>query len=418
MSGIWAPCLRMSRHKIFPPVKIVSASGGWLYTEEGHKIFDATSSWWCKHLGHRHPKIMAAISRQSEQYIHAIGANTYSESIEALSKKLTNIYPDLNRVSYASDGSSAVEIAIKMALHTRKIMRPEDKRTGILKLEGAYHGETILAMSVSDCEMYKLNYKEILINTLTCPVLGACNGIIDHLWHDADATWSETERQLEQISDKVGILIVEPLLQAANCMRIYSADWLEKLMLWCKRNNIDIIFDEIMTGFWRTGRYMAADYMTTRPDFICLGKGLSAGSIPISAVLAKDDRFLACYPERGAEQPFLHSHTYSAHALAAATADAALSVYQELDITELALNLSSCLEHELLSNTRSLGCVVAAEVTLDELGAADIQKVAAENGLLIRPLGNTIYICPPLNTTSEEIEHIKQALFKTLESLC
>lgn len=417
MTGIWAPCLRMSRHKIFPPIKVKSAQGGWLYTDTGSKIFDATSSWWCKHLGHRHPQIINAMHEQSKKYIHAIGANTYSEAIYELSKKLTSIYPELNKVSYASDGSSAVEIAIKMSLHTRKIINQNDKRTGIIKLAGAYHGETILAMSVSDCEMYRSDYKDILIDTHTCPVPASCKGPSDPKWHNAEESWQQTKQHLEKLADKSAVIIIEPLLQAANCMHIYSKDWLTRLMQWAQSESIDIIFDEIMTGFWRTGKYMALDYTGITPDFVCLGKGLSAGSIPLSAVLASQKRFDACYPPSGLEQPFLHSHTYSAHALGAAVANAALEIYNsdtiKQNILQLTKLLPGCLEHSGLTNHRSIGCIVAADL-INEIEPAEIQKIAAANGILIRPLGNTLYICPPITTSIGELEHIKSAIAKTL----
>jgi len=423
MSGLWPPCFTQSRNKIFPALEIISANGGWLQTKE-QKIFDATSSWWCKHLGHRHPAILTAIAKQTDNYIHAIGANTYSHAIKELSNKLTSIFPELDKVSYASDGSCAVEIAIKMSLHTRKLIYPNDKRSKIIKLSGAYHGETSLALAVSDCDLYKSPYKELLIETHTCPI-PSCIGTHDMAWHNADSAWQQLLPTLESLKDSSAILIIEPLLQAANCMKIYSADLMLKLLNWAKVNNIDTIADEIMTGFWRTGKLFAIDYINFVPDFICLGKGLTAGSIPMSAVLSSSKRFLACYPKHGKEQPFLHSHTYSAHALAAATANAALDIYLQPETAEhvailsekLLSGMQSLAKHHLI-NTRGLGCVVAAELNpqyFEKLPQpAELQKIAARHGLLIRPLAQTIYLCPPINTSLEELEFIFKALDQTL----
>lgn len=419
MSGLWPPCFYLDRHKIFPALKVIGVNGGWLETET-MRVFDASSSWWCKHLGHRHPEIIAAINTQTEQYIHAIGANTYSEAIENLSQKLTSLYPNLNKVSYASDGSCAVEMAIKMSLHTRKLLYPNDSRRKIIKLAGAYHGETSLALAVSDCDLYKGPYKEILIETYTCAVPSSCYGIDDPLWHDAEQLWLKTEAQLETIKAEAAILIIEPLLQAANCMNIYSADFLKRLLMWARDNKIDIVSDEIMTGFWRTGKYMAIDYISFEPDFICLGKGLTAGSLPMSAVLCANNRFDIC-----SNDPFLHSHTYSTHALAAAAANAALEVYSKPEtedrVKALSGELKDCfiqLESNKLHNIRSLGCVVAADLKANAFkripSPAELQKTAAEFGVLIRPLGETIYLCPPINTSTEEVHFIQNALAKTL----
>lgn len=420
MNGLWPPCFYLERHKIFPALKVIQADGGWLETSD-MRIFDTTSSWWCKHLGHRHPDIVNAIQNQLNQYIHAIGANTYSDAIEQLSTKLTSIYPTLNKVSYASDGSCAIEMAIKISCHTRKLMLPNDNRKKIIKLSGAYHGETALALSVSDCDLYKNPYKELLIETHTCEIPASCSGIDDPIWHNAETAWLKIEPKLEKIKNECAILIIEPILQAANCMKIYSADFLKKLMLWARNNNIDIISDEIMTGFWRTGKYMAIDYVKIAPDFICLGKGLTAGSLPMSAVLCNNNRFEACNND-----PFLHSHTYSTHALAAAAANAALNIYAKAEtqnrVQVLSKELRMCfseIKSNKLKNIRSLGCMVAAN--LDPRGfitipsPAKLQKEAAANGILIRPLGETIYLCPPINTSYEEVIFIQNALAKTLE---
>lgn len=422
-NGLWPPCFSKSRDKIFPQIKVSYASGGWLYTETD-RIFDATSSWWCKHLGHRHPAIMQAMQIQAEQYIHAIGANTYSTAIQTLSNKLTSLYPNLDKVSYASDGSCAVEIALKLAMHTRKLMYPNDKRRKIIKLSGAYHGETALALSVSDCDMYKVHYQELLLATHTCHINSNCTGITDPSWHDAEAAWQQILPALELQAKNSAILIIEPILQAANNMQFYSADLMQRLCAWARANNIDVIADEIMTGFWRTGRFMAMDHIDFVPDFICLGKGLTAGSIPMSAVLTSSQRFAACYPEDGTEQAFLHSHTYSAHALAAATACAAISVYQEPEIAAnvaaLEPMLLTCFQNlPKLKNIRGLGCVAAAELDPKYFpvmpSPAQLQKLAAEHGVLIRPLGTTIYLCPPINTSKTEVDAIQLALAKTLD---
>lgn len=421
-SKFWPPCYRMSRNNTFPPIEIKQATGGWLITKDGRRVFDGTSSWWCKHLGHRNPVIIDALQQQMNNYIHAIGANTYSNTIHELCEKLGNIFPDLTKVSFASDGSCAVEIAIKLSLHTRKILQPKDNRNKIIKLSGAYHGETILALSVSDCAMYKSPYKEILINTHTAQVHASCKNSNDPIWHNSNEYWSKTKDFLEKIKDESAILIVEPILQAANCMNLYSADFLNKLIKWAKENDIDVIADEIMTGFWRTGKLMAIQYTENQPDFVCLGKGLTAGTIPMSAVLCSKERFDSCYPkDTSQEKAFLHSHTYSAHALGAAAANAAMNVYfdpkthkmVDLLSKNLAANFNKILG---LKNQRNIGCVVAGELNINKnVSPAELQKIAAEFGLLIRPLGNTVYLTPPINSTAHEVKFMCQALEQTLD---
>src|SRR3989338_8937559 len=252
LNHIWHPCSQMKDYEQFPPLVISRAYDCYFELADGTKIIDAVSSWWCKSLGHGHPEIKTALFKQAERYEHVLGVNTCQDVLVELSEQLCQLCPNLNKVFYASEGSSAVEVAIKMSIHARNI-QGEKQRNKLMSLQNAYHGETGLAMSVSDLGLYRDAYKTLLLPTLVLKNIPYVTSRDDPLWQDCSLFWPQIEQQLNQHTDELSAIIIEPIVQGAAGMLIYSQDFLRRLRIWTKENNVHLIADEIMTGFGRTG---------------------------------------------------------------------------------------------------------------------------------------------------------------------
>lgn len=417
-SPIWHPCSQMKDYVSFPPLMVERAQGSYFYLENGQRIIDAISSWWCKSLGHGHPRLKQALIQQAEKFEHVIFANTTHETIIRLSEKLTTLCPTLTKVFYASEGSSAVEIALKMSLHARKIMQ-QPERHRFMALQNAYHGETGLALSVSDLGIYRKAYAEILVDVPYLAPLPYLQHRINPLWDDCSAYWPAIEKQLNYYADSLTALIVEPVVQAAAGMQLYSPDLLRRLRQWTQANDVHFIADEIMTGFGRTGLPLACQHAAITADFVCLGKSLTAGWLPLSAVLTNDTIYQLFYADYSSGHNFLHSHTFSGNALAASVALACLEVLQEENIYQRVALLEQQLYMRMqqiaattgrLQNVRGIGALVAADLVAEQgerLGY-QVYREAVARGALLRPLGNTIYWCPPFNITDATLTELQR----------
>jgi len=405
---LWHPCSQMKDYEDFPPLVVKKAYGPYLELENGRLIIDAMSSWWCKSLGHSHPRLKQALFKQAEKFSHVILANTTHEAIVDLSEKLAGLTPSLNKVFYTSDGSCAVEVAMKMSLHAR-LLSGETQRQRFIALSNSYHGETCGALSVSDVGIYRDPYQALLFKSFFILNIPYVTGKHDPLWHDCSESWVIIEKQLEQQAEYTTAVIVEPVLQSAGGMLVYSPDFLRRLRQWTQKNNIYFIADEIMTGMGRTGLPLACQHAGIEPDFLCLGKGLTSGWLPLSAVLTSDAIYKLFYDDYEKGKSFLHSHTYSGNALAVSIALECLSIMEEENIYTQVINnemyfweLMADIAHKTgrLKNIRGIGAVIAADLITDNpkqrLGYAVYRK-AVELGALLRPLGNTIYWAPPLN---------------------
>lgn len=419
---IWHPCSQMKDYETFKPLLINKAYGPYLELNDGRKIIDAISSWWCKSLGHNHPRLKQALLKQSERFEHVILANTTNETIVALSEKLASLTHNLNKVFYASDGSCAVEIAMKMSLHARQL-QGDTKRNHFMALANDYHGETCAALSVSDVGIYRDPYQAMLIDSIFIQDIPYVTGKTDPLWHNCSDYWADIEQQLEQHAEHTTAIIVEPILQGAGGMLVYSKDFLYRLRQWTCKHNIHLIADEIMTGIGRTGLALACQHADIEPDFLCLSKGLTSGWLPMSVVLTSDKIYDLFYDDYEKGKSFLHSHTYTGNALAASVALECLlvmeqeKIYQKVQDNEIYLQqlMTKTAENtSKLKNIRGIGAMVAADLIVNDsqqrAGFAVYQK-AVELGVLLRPLGNTIYWLPPLNTdrnTLQELQNITQ----------
>jgi adenosylmethionine-8-amino-7-oxononanoate aminotransferase len=411
----------MKDYEDFPPLEVIGAQGSYLLLKGGGRVIDAISSWWCKTLGHGHPRLKAALALQMERFEHVILANTVNDVITRLSGGLAALSPGLSRVFYAGDGSTAVEVAAKMALHAQKL-RGNARATRFAALENGYHGETALTLALGDLGLYREAYREILPPVDFLRGLPYVSSRHDPLWTDCSSFWPALERQLEALSPSLCAVVVEPLLQGAGGMRIYSADFLRRLREWTKAHKVYLIADEILTGFGRTGSMLACNQAGVVPDFLCLSKGLTAGWLPMSAVLTGEEVYALFYGDYGTGRDFLHSNTYAGNALAAAVALEALDVYRDEAIPVRALALEDTLGKGLqrvqartgrLQNLRALGGVAAAELTGPGTGPGQragyrVYREAVSRGALLRTLGDTVYWLPPLNTGAETLSELEE----------
>jgi len=422
----WHPCMQQKDLDSFPPFVVNKAHGPYIELEGGRKLIDAISSWWCKSLGHQHPKLKAALYRQLEQFEHVILANSTNAVIQQLSEKLASFIPGIEKIFYASDGSSAVEVAMKMSVHARQVRG--EKRKHFIALENGYHGETVGALSVSDLGLYRKPYESMLMAVTFIKNIPYILNRTDPLWEDASAFWPHIERQLEPYANSATAIVVEPILQGAGGMKIYSKDFLFRLWQWAKTHDVHFIVDEILTGLYRIGPKLGCDYANIVPDFVCLSKGLTSGWLPLSAVLLSKkvtDLFYEDY-EKGAN--FLHSHTYSGNPLAASVALATLETMEsekiEANVAYLEPYLYALMNQvsqktKKLKNVRGIGTMVAADIVSpdNQQVGFEISQKAISFGALLRPIGNTIYWMPPLNVTRDVMDALFDITCKAIESV-
>lgn len=418
---IWHPCMAMKDFEQSPPIVIERAQGSYLYTNHG-PLIDAISSWWCKSLGHGHPKVLSAIKTQMDRFEHVISATTTHPVLVDLAEQLSSITKK-QHIFFASDGASAVEIAMKLCIHSM-VLKGFKNKNQFIALKNGYHGETLGTMSVSDLGLYKAPYKDFGVpcHFVEPPYL---NERSDPLWTNCEAHWQEIEKQLEQIKENVCAIILEPIVQGAGGMLCYSADFLQKLARWGKANNIYLITDEIMTGLGRTGTWLAAEHASIEADLICLSKGLTSGSIPFSCVMIDHQLFELFYTDYNLSKSFLHSHTYSGNSLAVSAALATIKVMHEEEIIPYTKQLGSIMFKHLqnvaqlsgkLTNVRGIGPLVAADLISHDNRRVgnELSQHALKLGALIRPLGNTLYWLPPLNTDEKIIERLAEITLNSI----
>ncbi|MFN7097221.1 MAG: adenosylmethionine--8-amino-7-oxononanoate transaminase [Gammaproteobacteria bacterium] len=412
---------------INPPFMVKSANGSYIIDDHDRKIIDGISSWWCKNMGHRHPRIVQALHQQLDQFEHVMFGNTTHNSVIELSEKLTHLTPTLHKIAFASDGSCAVEMALKMSLHARQITG-ETQRTTFMALENSYHGDTGLAMSVSDLGIYRLPYAAVLPHVPFLKGIPYVSSKHDPLWHDCSSVWPALEQQLNQYADHLTAIIVEPLVQGAGGMLIYAKDFLIRLRKWTQQHHVHLIADEIMTGFYRTGLTLACDYAAIEPDFLCLGKGLTNGVLPLSLTLTSNAIYDLFYDDIEKGKTFYHSHTHSGNALATAAALACLTAFEDEHIAQrvplLETKLFSFMQEVAnqtgcLTNIRYIGGIVAAELInhhhIPRFGYR-VGQEAIKRGALLRPIMNTVYWAPPLNIDDDTLIKLRDITCEAIKA--
>lgn len=418
---LWHPYTRFSAFADKHLPIITRGEGIYLYDMDGNRYIDAISSWWACNLGHGHPRIVDAIKAQSGELQHSILGNLSHPRAIELSAKLAERLPDRDwHALYASDGASAVEAALKIALqYWYNIGRPEKR--GFVSLKHAYHGDTLTAVSLGYIDRFHKPFKSILIPVHQAPVPP----------YDADTeTALDGARQLfREQGDHIAAMIVEPLCQGAAGMRIYAPAFLLELFNLCKKHDVLFIADEIAVGLGRTGKWFAFQHLDIAPDIICIGKALSAGYLPISAALVRDPIYTT-FDDRLEDHTFYHGHTYAGNPIAAAAALAALAVYDDERIPDQARAKGAALqqwmhpltERPTVKDVRCLGMIAAVELKEEQEATTStprpqrIQRHMTRAGYLVRPLGAVIYLMLPLTTPREIIHTAVEDLGKAIEN--
>ncbi|MCL4801823.1 MAG: adenosylmethionine--8-amino-7-oxononanoate transaminase [Burkholderiales bacterium] len=415
LRAVWHPCTQMRLQERLPLVPVARGEGPWLVDHDGRRIFDGISSWWTNLFGHCHPRINAAVVDQLGRLEHVMLAGfTHAPAVE-LAERLAALVPgNLGHCFYASDGSSAVEIALKMSFHFwRNGGRPE--KTGFVALEGSYHGETLGALSVTDVALYRDTYDPLLMRCRTVASPDARAAAPGETAADVAGRAAQAlEAHLAEHHASTAALIVEPLVQGASGMVMHDPEYLRLARALCDRYDVLLVADEIMVGFGRTGTVFACEQAGIAPDLICLSKGLTGGYLPLSAVLATDRVFGAFYDDEVA-RGFLHSHSYTGNPLACRAALAVLDLFAEDDV--LASNaakaarfteaLARVAAHPRVRHFRHRGMIWAFDVAD---APPDFPRTAFEaalaRGLLLRPLGATVYLMPPYVIEPDQMDWI------------
>jgi len=421
LAVIWHPCTQMKDHEFLPMIPIKSAHGIYLEDFEQNKYIDAVSSWWVNIFGHTNKYINDKIKEQLDTLEHVILAGFTHESVVRLSERLVKLTPDgLTKCFYADNGSSGVEVALKMSFHYHKNVG--DSRTIFLSLENSYHGETIGALSVGDVELYKETYGELLLQTIQTPVPK------DQSEEAASVAIEALEKILEKEGANIAAFIIEPLIQGAGYMHMYHPSYVRKAYHLCKRFGVHLIADEVMTGFGRTGSLFAVEQAEITPDFIILSKGLTGGYLALSTVLTTDEIYQAFYCDYNKFKAFLHSHSYTGNALACAAANATLDLFEKHDVIEdnkktseyILEKLEVFKEFSYVKEIRQQGMVCAIELQgfkpEDRIGLK-VYEYALKEGVLLRPLGHIVYFMPPYIITKEEIDKVLHVAYEAIKNL-
>ena len=422
LSVLWHPCTQMKDHESLPMIPIRRGQGVWLEDFDGNRYLDAISSWWVNLFGHAHPAINAAIKQQLDSLEHVILAGFTHEPAIRLAERLTQLAPDgLTRCFYADNGSSAVEVALKMSFHYwRNAGKPA--KTRFVTLSNSYHGETLGALAVGDVALYKDTYAPLLMTPITVPSP-------DCYLRESGETWAEySRRKFREMEDalarhahETAAVIIEPLVQCAGNMRMYDPVYLSLLREACDRHGVHLIADEIAVGFGRTGTLFACEQGNIRPDFLCLSKGLTGGYLPLSCVLTTDEVYAGFYDEYINQRAFLHSHSYTGNALACTAALASLDLFEQEDTLSQNRGLSALMakaaaplcDHPHVAEVRQTGMILAIEMVKhkpsrepwpwQERRGLQVFRHALTRGVLLRPLGNVIYFMPPYVISPDEI---------------
>ncbi len=416
---LWHPCTQMKDHEVLPLIPIEKAHGIFLEDFEGNQYIDAISSWWVNMFGHTNAYINEKIKEQLDTLEHVILAGFTHQQVVKLSERLVALTPkNLDKCFYSDNGSSAVEVALKMSYHAHLNDGKKDKNI-FVSLTNSYHGETIGALSVGDVELYKDTYAPLLLKTLQTPVPQ------DMSIQAAQKAAETFEELCQEQAQNISAIIVEPLIQGAGSMHMYHEEFLVLIREIATRYDVHLIADEVMVGFGRTGKLFACEKAQISPDFLVLSKGLTGGYLPLSVVLTSNAIYAKFYCDYNEHKAFLHSHSYTGNALACAAANATLDIFENENIIEKNRELSRYMQEKLqrflaLKNVKSIrqtGMVCA--VDLKDYDAKlrmglKVYQYGLKHGVLLRPLGNVIYFMPPYIIKEAEIDKMMETAYEAI----
>ncbi|WP_018152891.1 adenosylmethionine--8-amino-7-oxononanoate transaminase [Leeia oryzae] len=431
LKAVWHPCTQMKRHETFPLIPIAKGEGAWLYDFEGNRYLDSVSSWWVNLFGHGHPHIKTRIKAQLDQLEHVMLAGfTHAPVIELSERLSARTGGTLGHAFYGSDGASATEIALKMSFHYwRNTGKPE--KTGFIHLSDSYHGETIGSLSVTDVAIFKDTYAALVKPSAEVPSPDTRKaGVHENADMQAAKAAAALEAHLAAHHATTAALIVEPLVQGAAGMAMYSPQYLRRARELCDQYQVHLICDEIAVGFGRTGSFFACEQAGIWPDLICLSKGITGGFLPLSVVMCTDSVYQAFYHDE-VTKGFLHSHSYTGNPLACSAALATLDLFDQDDV--LARNRATADHINTLAaalkalpyvrdfrqaGTTGAGMIWAFEVEDAPIGfAQQLFAAGLKRELLLRPMGNTVYWMPPYCLSHEEAGHLVSATFHALQDV-
>jgi len=419
---LWHPCTQMKDHETLPLIPIKKAHGVYLTDFDGNTYIDGISSWWVNLFGHTNNYINSKIKEQLDTLEHVILAGFTHEQVVRLSQRLVKLTPDgLQKCFYSDNGSSAIEVALKMSYHAHLNDGNRDK-TVFVSLTNSYHGETIGALSVGDVELYKDTYEPLLLKTLQTPVPK------DMSIKSAKEAASEFEELCKKRATEISAIIVEPLIQGAGYMHMYHEEFLVLVRDICNRYNIHLIADEVMVGFGRSGELFGCDKAKITPDFMVLSKGLTGGYLPLSVVLTTDDIYAKFYCDYNEHKAFLHSHSYTGNALACTAANATLDIFENENIIEKNRDTASYMHKKLqkfkelknVKEVRQTGMVSVVELKgykPQERVGLKIYQHALKKGVFLRPLGHVLYFMPPYIITKKEIDKMIDTAYEAVINL-
>lgn len=410
LQAVWHPCTQMKQHEQLPLIPIRSGDGMWLTDVEGNRYLDTVSSWWVNLFGHNNPRIKAAIKQQLDTLEHVMLAGFTHEPVVELSEKLAHL-TGLGHAFYASDGASATEIALKMSFHFwRNSGKPAKNK--FISLQNSYHGETLGALGVTDVAIFKDTYAPLLMQSAQMP---SPDFRLAEKGECAEAFALRCAQVLEdyiaQYHAELAAFIIEPLVQCAAGMGMYDAIYIKRAREICNRYHVHLIADEIAVGFGRTGTMFACEQAQIRPDFICLSKGITGGYLPLSTVLTTDEIYAAFYDD-STIKGFLHSHSYTGNPLACSAALATLAIFETDDVINNNQQKTAAINEKMqvftdlpIQHIRNKGMIWAFDVVTENAGfATTCYQQALQHGLLLRPIGKTVYFMPPYIINETEMD--------------
>lgn len=432
----WHPYTQMKDHEAMRPVLVRRASGIKLFDDKGNWYYDTISSWWCNLHGHGHPRILKAVKEQLKKIDHVMFAGFTHEPAVRLSEKLVSIAPKgLSRVFYSDNGSTAVETAMKMSVQYW-VNKGIKNKNRFVSLDMGYHGDTAGTMSLGGVDLFNKVFTPVFFKAYKVPTPYCYRCPAGKKRKNCSIECARPlEALLKKNSKRICAFVLEPMLMGSAGMLIYPKEYLKKAAALCKKYNVHLIADEVASGFGRTGKMFACDHAGVSPDFMCLSKGLTNGVMAFAATLTTEKVFSAFYAPYGKRRTFYHGHTFTANPIACAAALASLGIFEKERSLNNAVRISSLLKKGLqkfkmlphAGDVRCIGTVGAIELVkdkktkepfaFDERAGYAVYREGLKKNLILRPMGEVVYLCLPLCVTEPQLRHILSKFYGILSKM-